>query len=76
MDEGATFEPYMTGPTRERDALVSFPGHDVAWNCLFMTAPMIEPIGASQIVQYGTLGVVKRTNAYTTFARVACLCPY
>jgi len=48
----------------------------VAWNCLFMTAPMIEPIGASQIVQYGTLGVVKRTNAYTTFACVGCLCPY
>jgi hypothetical protein len=76
VDKGAAFEPYMTGPTRECDALVSFPGHDVAWNCLFMTAPMIEPIGARQILQDDTLGVVKRTNAYTTFARVVCLCPY
>ena len=41
-----------------------------------MTAPMTEPIGASQILQDGTLGVVKRTNAYTTIAFLICLCPY
>jgi hypothetical protein len=76
VDKGAPFKPYMAGPAGEVDAFVSPLGHDVACNCLFMTAPMTEPIGASQILQDGTLGVVKRTNAYTTIAFLICLCRY